>query len=67
MENIDVLLSDEYVAYAEKITTIHRTMKEKNEVIKRLLDAYKVEKAELEKSAKDLTVAWEETKKTLKK
>lgn len=64
--NIEYLLTDEYVSYATEMIEIQKTYKEKSDAIKKLYDQWKVDKSELEKAVKEKTAAWEETKKTLK-
>lgn len=59
MDNFELYLNDDFVVFSTKMNEIHTKIKEKNDQIKVLLEQYKVEKAELEKSAKILHSEWQ--------
>jgi hypothetical protein len=62
MENIDLLLTDEFVEFSTQIKSIHVAKTDKTKEFKALYTKFQQECAELDKRAKELQDAWEEWK-----
>ncbi|MCK9458384.1 MAG: hypothetical protein M0R80_01925 [Proteobacteria bacterium] len=62
MENVELLLSDEFVKFSAKIAELHAEKKEKTASFKSVHEAWKNEMAELDKEAKEAQDEWEEWK-----
>jgi len=58
MSDSDFLLTDEYVEYTQKIAKLHTTKKSKEEEMKKLYDAFKLEMASIEDEAKKAHDEW---------
>lgn len=58
----ELLLTDEYVQFSQKIAAIHEERKSKAAEFKKLYDQYQAEQDELEKKAESLCQAWEDWK-----
>jgi hypothetical protein len=59
MNDVEFLLTDEYVEYAQDIAGIHKSRKAKEEDMKRTYDAYKEDMEILETEAKTRHLEWE--------
>lgn len=65
MDNIDVLLSDEFVEFSTKIADVHSRKKSKQEELKTIYDKFKLEIKALDDEASELVgefEAWKSTK-----
>ena len=62
MENIEHLLTEEYVAFSQKIASIVAQKKTAQEDFKKLYDAFKAEVATLDQAAQALVTEWEDWK-----
>jgi predicted nucleic acid-binding Zn-ribbon protein len=63
MESLEILLSDEFVAFSTKIKEIFANKKAKQEELRKVYDSYKAEFKALDDEAKELQVefeAWKE-------
>ena len=61
MTDIELLLSDEYAAFAAKLGKIRETLKTKEEEMKKVFAAFKAEKEALTAEAVKLSQEWEKT------
>lgn len=64
MPEVELLLSDEFVVFSQKITEIHAEKKAKKAELKALYDKMKTEIDELDENAKTLNAEFEEWKKS---
>lgn len=64
MNETDLLLSDEFVAYAAKIKSVHEEKKTVEEEFKKHFEEYKSKKKEFENRVNEANVEWENWKKT---
>jgi hypothetical protein len=65
MNELESLLTDDFVQFSTKISEIHNLLKTKNETVKKVLDTYKEDKLKLEAEAKALLLSWETRKKEM--
>ena len=63
MENVNVLLSDEFIAFSNKIAHIHAEKKRKKQELKAFYDKVQLELAALDDQAKAEYLQFEEWKK----
>jgi hypothetical protein len=63
MDDVEFLLTDEYMQYMKDIADIHVVKKDKEEEMKRLVDEYREEMSNLEEQAKTRHLEWENWKK----
>lgn len=59
---IDLLLSDEFVEFSAKIAEIHNTKKKMKEDFKKTYEEFQAKLASLDTTAAELTNAWESWK-----
>ena len=62
MENVELLLSEEFVKFSAEIQQIYATKKAKTAEFKALHEAWKSEMSELDAGAKKAQEEWEEWK-----
>jgi phage-related minor tail protein len=63
MENVEFLLSDEYVAFSGHISQIHEEKKTLKEEFKKKYEAFTARTKELDDQVKELVENWEAWKK----
>jgi hypothetical protein len=63
----DVLLTDEFVEFSQKVAKIHYAKKAKQEEFRKLYDAFKAEMKHFDDEFAALTVEWENFTKAGKK
>jgi hypothetical protein len=64
MTDTDLLLSDEFVAYAAKIKAVHEEKKTVEEEFKKHFEEYKSKKKEFETKVNAANAEWEDWKKS---
>jgi len=64
MEKIDYILSDEFVAFSQKIAAIHAKKKKKKEELRQYYETVQAEIRELDAEAKKLHEEFEQWKKS---
>ena len=64
MTESELLLTDEFVAYAAKIKAVHEEKKAVEEEFKKHFEEYKSKKKEFESRVTSATADWEEWKKS---
>ena len=64
MNESELLLSDEFVAFSQSITSIHEEKKTLEEEFKKYFDDYKAKKKDLESRVASASSKWEEWKKS---
>jgi hypothetical protein len=62
MEELELLLTDEFIGFSAKIAEIHQKKKVAQEEFKKVFDAYKAGIAQLDADAKEAQQAWEDWK-----
>jgi hypothetical protein len=58
-DEVELLLSDEFVAFSGKIADIHKQKKQCQEEFKKIFDSYKASMSEFEKAAAEAQNEWE--------
>ena len=59
MENVEYLLTDEYVEFSQKVASIHAEKKTLKDEFKKQYEAFQIRQKELDESAKEAIAAWE--------
>lgn len=60
MNEIDILLTDEFVQFSTKIAEIHKSKKKKKEVFKQLYEQFQQEIHTLDTEAQEVATIWGE-------
>lgn len=59
MDEIEILMSDEFVAFSKKITELHSLKLEKQTEAKNVIEQLKVDMRTIDDEAKKANLAWE--------
>lgn len=64
MNEAELLLTDEFIAFSKAVASVHEEKKSLEEEFKKHFDAYKSKKKELENKVSAASAKWEEWKKS---
>jgi hypothetical protein len=62
MENVEYLLTDEYVEFSQKVAAIHAEKKTLKEAFKKQYEEFQLKVKELDDGAKEAIATWEQWK-----